>query len=72
MNEFDTLLLRHVFWNRPDEAERVHEWLLNHLAADHDSQQIQYLLSGNSSKVLMAQICLSRIVWQSMSIFRRP
>lgn len=25
---YDCLLLRHVLWQRPDESERVYDWLL--------------------------------------------
>lgn len=46
MNEYDTLLLKHVFWNSPDESEKIHEWLLENLAADSNTDQINYILSG--------------------------
>lgn len=26
--EYDCLLLRHILWQRPDEAERIYDWLL--------------------------------------------
>lgn len=26
--EYDCLLLRHVLWQRPDESERIYDWLL--------------------------------------------
>ena len=46
MSEFDTLLLQHVFWNQPEEVERINEWLLDNLAADNNTEQINFLLSG--------------------------
>lgn len=42
----DCLLLRHVLWQRPEESERVYDWLLEALAADDGMQQMQYLLAG--------------------------
>ena len=39
VNEYDTLLLQHVLWQRPEEAERVREWLLQRLAKDRGTQQ---------------------------------
>ncbi|KAL4443602.1 hypothetical protein ABPG75_011339 [Micractinium tetrahymenae] len=44
--EYDCLLLRHVLWQRPDESERIYDWLLSNLASDDGMQQMQYLLSG--------------------------
>jgi len=40
------LLLRHVLWQRPEEADRIYDWLLEALAADDGMQQMQYLLAG--------------------------
>ena len=31
--EYDCLLLRHVLWQRPDEAERIYDWLLRWVLA---------------------------------------
>lgn len=28
VSEYDCLLLRHILWQRPDEAERIYDWLL--------------------------------------------
>ena len=42
----DCLLLRHVLWQRPEEGERIYEWLLTSLASDDGLKQMQYLLSG--------------------------
>lgn len=42
----DCLLLRHVLWQRPEESEKIYEWLLTSLASDDGLQQMQYLLSG--------------------------
>ena len=44
--DYDCLLLRHILWQRPEESERIYEWLLTALAADDGMQQMQYLLSG--------------------------
>lgn len=46
LTEYDCLILRHVLWQRPEESERIYEWLLNSLASDDGMQQMQYLLSG--------------------------
>lgn len=61
VSEFDCLLLQHVLWQRPDEADRIYDWLLNTMAADDGLQQMQYLLAsmfgrgchclGNDSKM---------------------
>ena len=44
--DYDCLLLRHVLWQRPEEGERIYEWLLTVLASDDGMQQMQYLLAG--------------------------
>ena len=42
----DCMLLQHVLWQRPEEADKIYEWLLKALTQDDGMQQIQYLLSG--------------------------
>ena len=39
VNEFDALLLQHCLWQRPDEAPRIRDWLLERVAADIGTQQ---------------------------------
>ena len=39
VNEFDVLLLQHCLWQRPDEAPRIRDWLLERIAADIGTQQ---------------------------------
>ncbi|KAI7840670.1 hypothetical protein COHA_005592 [Chlorella ohadii] len=46
VSEYDCLLLRHILWQRPDEAERIYDWLLNNLASDDGLQQLQFILNG--------------------------
>lgn len=46
VNEYDCLLLKHILWQRPEEAERIDDWILERLAQDRGVQQIQYLLAG--------------------------
>ena len=55
VNEYDTLLLQHVLWQRPEEAERVRDWLLQRIAKDRGTQQVQYLLSGLYARACRAQ-----------------
>lgn len=42
----DCMLLQHVLWQRPEESEKIYEWLLKALTQDEGMQQMQYLLSG--------------------------
>ena len=42
----DCMLLQHVLWQRPEESEKIYEWLLKALTQDDGMQQLQYLLSG--------------------------
>ena len=39
VSEFDTLLLQHVVWQRPEEAPRIRDWLLERVAQNLGSQQ---------------------------------
>ena len=55
VNEYDALLLQHVLWQRPEEAERVREWLLQRIVKDRGTQQVQYLLSGLYARACRAQ-----------------
>lgn len=42
----DCMLLQHVLWQKPEESEKIYEWLLQALTQDDGMQQMQYLLSG--------------------------
>ena len=55
VNEYDALLLQHVLWQRPEEAERIREWLLQRIVKDRGTQQVQYLLSGLYARACRAQ-----------------
>jgi hypothetical protein len=48
VNKFDCLLLQHILWQRPDEAQRINDFLLDRLAADSSTQQTDYLFNGES------------------------
>ena len=43
----DTLLLRHMLWSRPEDEERISDWLIQRLAAQGGSEkQVGFLLSS--------------------------
>jgi hypothetical protein len=46
VTEYDALLLQYVLWSRPEDQERVYDWLLSRLAADGDIKQTNYLLAS--------------------------
>ena len=46
VSEFDTLLLTNVLWQRPSEAVVIKDWILERLAQDRGTKQVQYLLAG--------------------------
>ncbi|KAK9868735.1 hypothetical protein WJX84_010577 [Apatococcus fuscideae] len=42
----DCLLLQHVLWQRPEEADKISEFLMSQLASDDGLQQANYIFSG--------------------------
>jgi len=53
IDEMDMLLLEHVLWQRPEEAERIRDWLLERMAADRAGlSQMEYIMKG-----LFARAC---------------
>lgn len=50
----DCLLLQHLMWQAPNEAERIAEWLLAQLAEGGDVRQCDYLLN---SALLASDLC---------------
>lgn len=46
VSQYDCLLLQHIFWNQPEEAERIYDWLLGRIAFSDDLEQVQYLIAG--------------------------
>ena len=46
VSEFDTILLTNVLWQRPSEAVLIKDWILERLAQDRGTKQVQYLLAG--------------------------
>ncbi|KAG2429170.1 hypothetical protein HYH02_014105 [Chlamydomonas schloesseri] len=50
VTEYDCLLLQHVLWQRPEQADRIHDWVVAQLSIDDGLKQVQYLLSGLFSR----------------------
>mmetsp|Transcript_4042 Transcript_4042/g.14128 ORF Transcript_4042/g.14128 Transcript_4042/m.14128 type:complete len:532 (+) Transcript_4042:3-1598(+) len=46
VNEFDCVLLKHVVWQKPEEAGKVADWLLQRLATERGMKQVKYLTAG--------------------------
>ncbi|GMH32626.1 hypothetical protein BSKO_00460 [Bryopsis sp. KO-2023] len=46
VSQYDCMLLQHVFWNQPDEADRIYDWLLGRMVFDDGIEQVHYLISG--------------------------
>lgn len=46
LTEYDCLLLQHILWQRPEESERIADWLLEKLSSDDGVAQSEYLLGG--------------------------
>jgi MoxR-like ATPase len=46
LTEYDCLLLKHILWQRPEEGERIADWLLERLSSDDGVAQSEYLLGG--------------------------
>ena len=42
------MLLQHVLWQRPEEAARVADFVLNQLSEDDGVAQANYLFAGKS------------------------
>ncbi len=65
VSEYDCLLLQNVLWQRPDEAQRIGDWLLAQLAADDGIKQMQYLLAGKRWHRLSAGrgVCMGEHEW---------
>lgn len=49
VNKFDCLLLQHMLWQRPDEAQRILDFLLERLAIESSTQQTDFLFDGAAS-----------------------
>ena len=46
VNEYDCLLLEHVFGNRPDDSHKVREHILETIASDPGLQQTELVFLG--------------------------
>ncbi|KAJ9530019.1 hypothetical protein QJQ45_023301, partial [Haematococcus lacustris] len=46
VSEYDCLLLQHVLWQRPEQSERIADWVLGQLSVDDGLKQVRYLLNG--------------------------
>mmetsp|Transcript_21554 Transcript_21554/g.59746 ORF Transcript_21554/g.59746 Transcript_21554/m.59746 type:complete len:571 (+) Transcript_21554:16-1728(+) len=50
VTEYDALLLQHVLWQRPEQADKIADWVVSQLSVDDGLKQVQYLLSGLFSR----------------------
>ncbi|GIM15029.1 hypothetical protein Vretimale_17901 [Volvox reticuliferus] len=50
VTEYDCLLLQHVLWQRPEQSDRIHDWIISQLSIDDGLKQVQYLLGGLFSR----------------------
>lgn len=47
VSDTDVLLLQHVLWQRPDESERIYDYLLKQLSEGEDNKkQIKYIIAS--------------------------
>lgn len=46
MTEHDCLLLQHVMWSRPEDCEKIYDWLLSNMSVDSEMRQSNYLLAS--------------------------
>lgn len=56
VTEYDCWLLQHVLWQRPEESQKIADWVLGQLAVDDGVKQVRYLISGLFSRACK---CLS-------------
>ena len=40
VTEYDLLLLQHVLWQKPENADRIADWVLSQLSADDGTKQV--------------------------------
>lgn len=64
MNKFDCLLLQHMLWQRPDEAQRILDFLLERLAIESSTQQTDYLFDG--------VLCLHNLASHLVLVYLHP
>eukprot|EP00877_Chromochloris_zofingiensis_P000807 jgi/Chrzof1/10727/Cz05g10070.t1 len=54
VTEYDCLLLEHILWQQPEQANRIADWVLSQLAVDDGIKQVHFLLSGAFSRACKA------------------
>jgi MoxR-like ATPase len=40
VTEYDALLLQHVLWQRPEQSERIADWIIAQLSVDDGLKQV--------------------------------
>ncbi|KAK9820069.1 hypothetical protein WJX72_005748 [[Myrmecia] bisecta] len=46
VGKYDCLLMQHVLWQRPEESQRIGDWLLEQLASPQGLESIEYVFQG--------------------------
>lgn len=46
MTEYDALLLQHVLWQRPEQADRIADWVVSQLSVDDGLKQVRVEISS--------------------------
>jgi MoxR-like ATPase len=62
VNEYDCLLLEHVFGNRPDDANKVRARVLETIASDPGLQQTELVFLGLFGRALRVLSAAPRLV----------
>lgn len=40
VSEYDCLLLQHLLWQRPEQADRINDWVVGQLSVDDGLKQV--------------------------------
>lgn len=48
VSEYDCLLLQHVLWQKPEQADRIADWVLGQLSVDDGLKQVRVVGSRHT------------------------
>lgn len=68
VSEYDCLLLQHLLWQRPEQADRINDWVVGQLSVDDGLKQVSRAQSERTLSTHAAFHSTTCLGWEWMAL----